>query len=72
MKTIPAKLFAGFACLLLLVATAHAADRDLIENSDFTKTVAIVFNGTSATVANGAGVAVTYGANGSCITITRG
>ena len=72
MKTFAKILSAGAACLLFFCAAwnACAADRDYIENSDFTKTVAITFNGTSATVLNTAGVTVSYGANSSYIAIT--
>lgn len=61
---------AALAGLTLSIAyRAQAADRDRVEDSDFTRTVAIGFSGTSATVANNAGVTVTYGTNGSEISI---
>lgn len=53
----------------LLVSTAFGADRDRLEDVDFPKTVAIVFNGTTASVQDNAGVAVTYGASTSRISI---
>ena len=70
MKTTAKNFVARVACLLLLlVARTHAADRDYVEDSDYSKTVSIAFNGTAATVVNGAGVSVTYGANASYIAI---
>jgi len=67
------KLIAGAACVLLhLVPAARAADRDYVEDTDFTKTVTITFNGTDAMIVNGAGVGVAYGANGASIAITSG
>jgi len=63
---------AVMACALLILSGGRspAADRDRIENGDYTKTVAITFSGTTATVADGAGVTVTYGANTSGVSIT--
>lgn len=52
------------------IPTAMAADRDRLEDSDFTKTVTIAFSGDSATVTNDAGVSLSYGANTASIAIS--
>ncbi|MBK1881874.1 carbohydrate-binding domain-containing protein [Luteolibacter pohnpeiensis] len=60
----------GAACIFCAIAShASAADRDYVEDSDFNKTVQIEFNGTDATITNGAGVTVTTGTNGASISI---
>lgn len=52
-----------FSAFLLASSTlVHAADRDRVENADYTKTVIIAFDGTTTTVTNDAGVTITYGA----------
>ncbi len=66
----PARLLCVMASVLLFGANLRAADRDYVEDADFTKTVAISFDGTSATVSNPAGVTITYGANSSSITVS--
>ncbi|MBN8456262.1 MAG: carbohydrate-binding domain-containing protein [Verrucomicrobia bacterium] len=61
----------SIACLLLAMGTPiRAADRDYVENSDFTKTVGIAFSGTSAAITNGADVTIAYGSTTSRISIT--
>ncbi len=54
---------------ILLASPLPAVDRDYVEDADFTKTVAIVFDGATAAVDNQAGVTVTTGATTSVITI---
>lgn len=56
--------------LALCLTTLNAADRDYIEDADFTKIVRIFFNGSSATISDEAGVALTYGTSSSQISIT--
>ncbi len=56
--------------LALACNSLHAADRDYIEAADFTKIVQIEFNGPTASVIDGAGVTITYGATSSQISIT--
>ncbi|WP_052572773.1 carbohydrate-binding domain-containing protein [Haloferula sp. BvORR071] len=65
-------LIARATCLILSAAPAAvtAADRDRIEDSDYSKTVTIVFSGDSSTVTNGAGVTISYGANTASIAIS--
>lgn len=63
-------LIARATCFVLTAITAAtAADRDRIEDSDYTKTVNIAFSGDSATVTNGAGVSISYGTNTASIAI---
>jgi len=67
-------LIARAACLALTAisaakAASTVADRDRLEDSDYTKTVTIAFSGDSATVTNGAGVAISYGSNSASIAI---
>lgn len=61
---------ASLLCAALLTCSSKAADRDRVEDGDYTKTVTIVFSGTTATVTDGAGVTVTYGSSTSAIAIT--
>ena len=61
----------AIACILFAQgALLRAADRDYVENSDYTKTVGIAFSGTSASVTDGAGVTIAYGGSTSRISIT--
>jgi hypothetical protein len=71
MKKQIVKILAGVVCLACNAALrAQAADEDYVENSEFTKTVTIAFDGTSAIVVNGAGTGLTYTQNGANIVIT--
>lgn len=65
------RLLPLFATLALPAALRADVDRDRIEDADFTKTVTIVFDGSSATVsgADAAGVTVTRGATDSRVAI---
>lgn len=69
---IESRTVAAAACvaIALMNVSAHGADRDYQENADFTRTVAIVFDGTTAAVTDGAGVTVAYGATTSQVLIT--
>ncbi len=56
--------------VLTLAFCAQAADQDYVENSEFTATVTVAFNGTSATIVNGAGAGVTCAQTNASIVIT--
>ncbi len=58
------------AVVLLAGGRLCAADRDRIQDTDYTRTVAITFSGTTANVADGAGVTVVHGATTSAVSIT--
>lgn len=52
------------------IQTAMAVDRDKVEDGDYTKTVRIIFSGTTASLEDNAGVTVTYGGTTSCISVS--
>ncbi|MDB6076781.1 MAG: hypothetical protein JWO82_528 [Akkermansiaceae bacterium] len=64
-----AVVLAGMGAMLWAAPGAGAADRDDVEDSDFTKKVVIAFDGTTAAVTNEAGVAVSYGGSTSAVVI---
>ena len=60
-----AMLLAGTA-----VPCAPAAQEDYVEHASFSQAVTVIFDGTAATVSNGAGVGVTFALDGADLAIT--
>ena len=61
----------SIAISILFVSRATARDEDFVETSAFSKTVAVSFSGTSATVNNLAGPGVTYTQSGAVLVFSN-
>ncbi|MBC2605244.1 carbohydrate-binding domain-containing protein [Pelagicoccus albus] len=70
-KSLLKTLFSTASVFLALVVQLRAeVDRDRLEESDFAKTVEIVFNGSSSTVSSAADVSISYGSQSSQVIVT--